>query len=104
MHIDMYNKYLKNFFDLEVNEYEGDFVRNGNLRERRSNVSVPVKDFIPRFCREGYNESFGFQWYRFKNLQLDSKTAYKHSYDRLVTNTKWTIKELEGKCVLECGW
>jgi len=43
------------------------------------------------------------QWSRFKNVQLDSKNRHDHSRRRLLDNTKWELKNLVGRPLLECG-
>lgn len=104
MHLNLYEKYLSHNFDLiEVKEREGNFIKTGYLKDKNTEEVIPIKNFIPRFSDEGYNKSFGIQWHRFKTLQLDSKTGHKHSFNRLVENTKWNLYEMKGKSVLECG-
>ncbi len=103
MHVEMYNRFLKGTFDLVVEQQDKGFVKSGVLIDRGGGKSISVRDYIPRFCDEGYCGSFGLQWYQFKNLQIDSKNGRRDSYDRLVGNTTWDLSAMSGKSVLECG-
>jgi 2-polyprenyl-3-methyl-5-hydroxy-6-metoxy-1,4-benzoquinol methylase len=59
---------------------------------------------IPRFVPDdGYAESFGEQWARWRRVQLDSVTGKPLSRDRLVSGTVWSLEELRGETVLEVG-
>jgi SAM-dependent methyltransferase len=63
-----------------------------------------VRNGIPRFVPdEGYAESFGEQWARYRRVQLDSVTGKPLSRDRLVSGTGWRLEELRGERVLEVG-
>jgi 2-polyprenyl-3-methyl-5-hydroxy-6-metoxy-1,4-benzoquinol methylase len=66
--------------------------------------TYPVRDGIPRFVDDpGYAASFGEQWNRYRQVQLDSVTGKPHSRNRLRAGTGWTRADLEGKRVLEVG-
>jgi len=59
---------------------------------------------IPRFVpKENYAESFGLQWNRFANTQIDSKVGTTRSEVRFREETLWGEKELAGKLVLDAG-
>jgi SAM-dependent methyltransferase len=58
---------------------------------------------IPRFVPDdGYAESFGEQWNRYRRVQLDSVTGKPLSRTRLFQGTGWP-ERLEGERVLEVG-
>jgi SAM-dependent methyltransferase len=58
---------------------------------------------IPRFVAdEGYAESFGEQWNRWRRVQLDSVTGKPLSKTRLFAGTGWP-ERLDGERVLEVG-
>ena len=103
MHVEMYERFLKETFDLRVERQKEGFIESGVLIDRNSGASAPVRNYIPRFCDEGYCESFGVQWYKFRSLQIDSKSGRGESHDRLVRNTRWDLGTMAGKAVLECG-
>jgi SAM-dependent methyltransferase len=58
---------------------------------------------IPRFVPDdGYAESFGEQWTRWRRVQLDSVTGKPLSHDRLFGGSGWP-RRLDGERVLEVG-
>ena len=58
---------------------------------------------IPRFVpHEHYTPSFGFQWKRHAQTQLDSTTGKPISRDRLFGVTGWP-ERMDGECILEAG-
>lgn len=64
----------------------------------------PVVGEIPRFVpKENYAESFGLQWNRFANTQIDSKVGTTRSEVRFREETLWGEKDLAGKLVLDAG-
>jgi len=66
--------------------------------------TAPVRDGIPRYVDEvDYAASFGPQWQRYRQVQLDSETGKSLSRDRLFKGTGWTPEELAGELVLEVG-
>jgi SAM-dependent methyltransferase len=63
-----------------------------------------IRNGIPRFVDPGnYAESFGFQWKKFSQVQLDSYNGTHFSEERFRLITGWTQKELAGKLVLDAG-
>ena len=64
----------------------------------------PVVAEIPRFVpKENYAESFGLQWNRFANTQIDSKVGTNRSEIRFREETLWDERDLNGKLVLDAG-
>jgi len=100
MHKSMYNQFLRDKFKLKGNIKKG-FIKEGYLINEKDKIKI--KNYIPRFVDENYCESFSLQWNKFKDLQLDSKNGYNHSMDRIKKCTKWNLKDLKGKSLLECG-
>ena len=69
-----------------------------------SNKIYKIKNNIPRFCsEENYSSSFGYQWNKFYNTQLDSFCDITLSHNRFWAETKWDPKSLENLNVLEVG-
>ena len=65
---------------------------------------LPVVGEIPRFVpKENYAESFGLQWNRFANTQIDSKVGTNRSEIRFREETLWDERDLNGKLVLDAG-
>jgi SAM-dependent methyltransferase/DNA-directed RNA polymerase subunit RPC12/RpoP len=66
-------------------------------------ASYPVRQGIPRFVTaDNYAGSFGFQWNRHRQTQLDSHTGLPISRNRLLDVTRWPSR-LDGQRVLEAG-
>lgn len=64
----------------------------------------PIEGGIPRFVpSDNYAESFGYQWSRFRQEQIDSVNGTKLSAKRFYAETGWTTEWLEGKWVLDAG-
>ncbi len=64
----------------------------------------PVRQGIPRFVsHQGYTASFGEQWTRYRQTQLDRVNGTTLSRDRLVQGTGWRFEQLKGQRVLEVG-
>jgi len=78
--------------------------RDGSLRCEGCGATVPVVDGIPRFvAAENYAASFGFQWNRFRQTQLDSCSGAPISRDRFFRQTGWSEAALAGRRVLDVG-
>jgi SAM-dependent methyltransferase len=64
----------------------------------------PIVGGVPRFVpADAYADSFGFQWKRFAQTQLDSANGTTRSLDTFIEKTGWTLDELNGKRVLDVG-
>ena len=64
----------------------------------------PIIRGVPRFvASEQYAVSFGFQWNRFRAVQLDSRTGTGESRRTLTETTGWDAKRYKGKLVLDVG-
>ena len=76
-----------------------------NLVCTRCFVRFPVILNIPRLVEvENYSTSFGFQWNKHRQTQLDSFSGLALSRDRLLVGTGWkTLADADGKKVLEAG-
>lgn len=63
----------------------------------------PVVNGLPRFVTgENYADSFGMQWNRHRQTQLDSFTGVPTSRNRLFAATAWPAR-LTGEVILEAG-
>ena len=77
---------------------EGWLVSDATARRYR------IRGGIARFVDgEAYAGSFGLQWQRFREVQLDSATGRRHSQRRFDTELGWTESDLRGKWVLDAG-
>jgi 2-polyprenyl-3-methyl-5-hydroxy-6-metoxy-1,4-benzoquinol methylase len=65
---------------------------------------IPVRGGVPRFVEtQHYAGSFGLEWLRFRNTQLDSVTGTRISAQRLERCLGFPLSALQGKRVLEIG-
>ena len=64
----------------------------------------PYIDGAYRFVETGgYASSFGFQWNKFQQLQIDKYNGTTQSKDRLFAVTGWDKLDLKGENILEIG-
>jgi SAM-dependent methyltransferase len=89
---------------VEVVKTEGDRIWEGRLVCDSSGKTYPVTRGIPRFAEAtNYTESFGWQWNRFRGVQIDTETGAYHSRQRFDSEAGWTEADLAGKWVLDAG-
>jgi len=87
----------------EAREANGE-VESGHLTCMGCGHIYPVVSFVPRFVpSENYTSTFGFQWNRFRQTQLDSHSGLPISRERFFRETGWTSDDLTGKKVLDMG-
>ncbi len=88
--------------ELHADETDGERIRTGRLTSTTSGRAYDIVRGIPRFVpAEGYSRSFGLQWERFRQTQLDSATGAPYSRRRFDTETGWD--RLDGDWVLDAG-
>ena len=76
----------------------------GSLTCTACNIEFPIVRGIPRFVpANNYAESFGFQWNRFRALQIDAENRTRLSEARFFSETGWTLDSLAGKWVVDIG-
>jgi len=86
-----------------AHEVEGE-VESGQLVCERCARAYPITSFVPRFApAENYAGSFGLQWNRFRQTQLDSHSGQPISRERFFRQTGWLPDDLVGKVVLDVG-
>lgn len=79
-------------------------VMTGELRCVGCAAVYAVTNGIPRFVpAKNYASSFGYQWNRFRQEQIDSLNGSQQSERRLRTETAWDTAWLEGKWILDAG-
>jgi SAM-dependent methyltransferase len=78
-------------------------IESGELCCAECRATYPIVRGVPRFVgAENYADSFGFQWNRHRETQLDSYTGFSISRDRLFGTTLWN-DDLAGETLLEAG-
>jgi SAM-dependent methyltransferase len=79
-------------------------IESGELYCVACEARFPIVRFVPRFVSsENYTSSFGFQWNRFRQTQLDSHSGLPISRERFFRETGWLPNEMAGKRVLDMG-
>jgi SAM-dependent methyltransferase len=90
--------------ELHARIEEGPEVMEGHLRSPGCGREYPIARGVPRFVEtESYASSFGFQWDRFRKVQLDSFTGSGQSVKALEMTTGWTEADYRGRLVLDAG-
>jgi SAM-dependent methyltransferase len=81
-----------------------DEIKDGLLVDTDTGTRYAIRDFIPRFVPGAdYVDSFGLQWNRYRQVQLDRCNGSTLSRDRLFRQSKLSPDALAGKQVLEAG-
>src|SRR5205814_5760658 len=89
---------------LEAKSVDGDRVIDGRLISEATGREYPIVRGIPRFVEaDTYSESFGKQWNRYQDVQLDSVTGGTHSRTRFDSETGFGTEEIRGQWVLDAG-
>jgi SAM-dependent methyltransferase len=89
---------------LEVRHEEDGEVMEGVLRSPACGRRFEVTRGVPRFVDSGaYASSFGFQWDRFRHVQLDSRNGRGESERTLFATTGWSESDYRGRLVLDAG-
>jgi SAM-dependent methyltransferase len=89
---------------LEVRDEQGPEILEGSLRSPGCGRQYPIVRGVPRFVeRQEYASSFGFQWNRFRSVQLDSANGRRESEREMEETTGWTEKDYRGRLVLDAG-
>jgi SAM-dependent methyltransferase len=90
--------------ELKVTEERGAEIVTGSLSCRQCRIDYPILRGVPRLVASGdYASSFGYQWNRFRKVQLDSLNGTRESEATLDRTTGWTSKDYAGRLVLDAG-
>ena len=91
-------------FEVQATAEENGRIKEGKLIAIDSGRSYLIKNFIPRFVeRQSYTESFGKQWNRYRQTQIDRFNGTTLTHDRFYQGTGWSPEELKGQRILEVG-
>jgi len=89
---------------IEQEERRDGRVYAGWLVSEGGTCRYPIRNFIPRFVPESnYANSFGLQWNKFRQTQLDSFTGLPISADRFWKASGWSADQIRGKWILDAG-
>jgi SAM-dependent methyltransferase len=86
-----------------VDDDSGDRIITGSMGCIACSAEFPIVNGIPRFVPlENFAASFGFQWNRFGDTQLDETLGFDLSAKRFFEETGWP-RSLAGQLCLEAG-
>ena len=79
--------------------------KKGNFLIDSTGQQYPIIKNIPRICESSsYADSFGFQWNKFDQIQLDGEAnSFNISKRRFFQETNWRPEDLAEKDILEVG-
>lgn len=80
-------------------------IATGSLRCDGCGASFPIAGGIPRFVRpeQDYCANFGFQWQKWRTLQIDRLSGHDLSESRFLADSRWPKDWLKGKLILDAG-
>src|SRR5262245_60767158 len=90
---------------LEARECNGDDIVSGHLACPACHQRYAVVRSIPRFVAstEDYAQAFGWQWNRWRKLQVDRLSGHRLSERRFVADSRWDPDWIKGKLILDAG-
>lgn len=85
-------------------ERDGDVI-TGELRCSRCEARFSIARGVPRFVPDegDYCKNFGYQWLRWKDLQIDRLSGHHMSERRFFAESPWDRDWLKGKLILDAG-
>ena len=90
---------------LSVERRSGDDIEEGSLTCGDCAAAFPIRGGVPRFvdADAAYFRNFGFQWQRWKDIQIDSLAGHGLSERRFLADSQWSPEWLKGKLILDAG-
>jgi SAM-dependent methyltransferase len=94
----------KGHLTLGSEQADGEDTVTGTLACLPCCATYPIVAGIPRFVvDDGYAESFGDEWHRFRTVQLDSANGTRESEVGFGLKTGLKAEDLRGRLVLDAG-
>ncbi len=80
-------------------------VEDGELGCPGCGAAYPIRNGIPRFVpqQDDYAGNFGFQWNRWKTLQVDRLAGHRLSQTRFFADSRLPPEWLPGRLILDAG-
>src|SRR5262245_41864469 len=89
---------------LRADQVEADDVVTGSLSCPPCAANYAITGGIPRFVSsDGYAESFGDEWHRFRTVQIDSANRTAASEESVAAKTGLGPDDVRGRVVLDAG-
>ena len=84
---------------------DGEDIVSGTLTCASCAKSFPIKNGVPRFVDpdDDYCGNFGFQWQKWKEIQIDRLSGHHLSENRFFTDTGWDKSWMKDKLILDGG-
>jgi len=84
---------------------QGDEITQGKLVCTKCAAEYPIRDGIPRFVQaeDNYCGNFGFQWQKWKELQIDRLGGHQLSETRFYADSRWERDWMKDKLILDAG-
>ena len=91
--------------DIDIGEMDGDDIVSGMMTCSNCRAEYPIENHVPRFVRpnEDYCENFGFQWLKWRTLQIDRLSGHNISRQRFLADSRWAPDWFPGKLILDAG-
>ncbi|MDA0239718.1 MAG: class I SAM-dependent methyltransferase [Proteobacteria bacterium] len=83
---------------------DGDVI-DGTLECRHCPATFPISSRVPRFvdADDDYCGNFGYQWDRWRSIQVDRLAGHQLSETRFLNDSRWDRSWLKGKLILDAG-
>ena len=90
---------------IDCAEMDGDIIVFGTLTCSRCGAEYPIENRVPRFVspNEDYCKNFGFQWQKWRMLQIDRLSGHSISEQRFLADSRWSRDWFPGKLILDAG-
>src|SRR5262249_23888637 len=90
---------------LEADERDGEEIVSGGLVCPSCRQRHAVVRGIPRFVasKDNYAQAFGWQWNRWRTLQIDRLSHHHLSEKRFIADSRWDPAWIKGKLILDAG-
>jgi len=89
---------------LEAGERSRDDILGGDLVCLGCGQRHPIVNGVPRFvASDNYAHAFGWQWNRWRKLQIDRLSGHRLSEARFIADSRWDPSWIRGKLILDAG-
>ncbi len=91
--------------ELAIDEERGEDVIAGTLACQDCENEYPITNGIARFVavNDDYCENFGFQWQKWKDIQIDRLSGHSLSEKRFLGDSGWSPEWIKNKLILDGG-